>query len=202
MNGHLFSYLIMFVSDPWVSTTSTSISTLPAGALMMTARRSTDQVDWRLEPSCKALRPAEAARAASSSGPVATEVETTTIVIATDTRTLFGLCQLVRQLKMASFHGKKLACILYCDIWLKCIKTHQNGRIKYHCVIFRYSEACSSTLATTYSSGSSGEQKVVTTDLHHTWWELFIIYYSIFSLWFIVIFLQGALMFLLYSITI
>ena len=30
-----------------------------------------------------------------------------------------------------------------------------------------YSEACSSTLATTYSSGSTGEKQVVTTDLHH-----------------------------------
>lgn len=30
-----------------------------------------------------------------------------------------------------------------------------------------YSEACSSTLATTYSSGSFGERQVVTTDLHH-----------------------------------
>uniref|UniRef100_A0A8D8M392 furin n=1 Tax=Cacopsylla melanoneura TaxID=428564 RepID=A0A8D8M392_9HEMI len=30
-----------------------------------------------------------------------------------------------------------------------------------------YSEACSSTLATTYSSGSSFEHQVVTTDLHH-----------------------------------
>ena len=39
---------------------------------------------------------------------------------------------------------------------------------KYPDLIFRYSEACSSTLATTYSSGSSGERKVVTTDLHHT----------------------------------
>ena len=35
-------------------------------------------------------------------------------------------------------------------------------------MFYRYSEACSSTLATTYSSGSSGERKVVTTDLHHT----------------------------------
>ena len=33
--------------------------------------------------------------------------------------------------------------------------------------ISRYSEACSSTLASTYSSGSSSERKVVTTDLHH-----------------------------------
>lgn len=31
-----------------------------------------------------------------------------------------------------------------------------------------YSEACSSTLATTYSSGSVGERQVVTTDLHHS----------------------------------
>ncbi|KAF8794780.1 Furin-like protease kpc-1 like protein [Argiope bruennichi] len=30
-----------------------------------------------------------------------------------------------------------------------------------------YSEACSSTLATTYSSGSNGERQIVTTDLHH-----------------------------------
>jgi len=31
----------------------------------------------------------------------------------------------------------------------------------------RYSEKCSSTLATTYSSGQQGEKQVVTTDLHH-----------------------------------
>ncbi|XP_066953849.1 furin-like protease 1 [Macrobrachium rosenbergii] len=31
-----------------------------------------------------------------------------------------------------------------------------------------YSEACSSTLATTYSSGSLGERQIVTTDLHHS----------------------------------
>ncbi|KAF2359038.1 Peptidase S8/S53 domain [Trinorchestia longiramus] len=30
-----------------------------------------------------------------------------------------------------------------------------------------YSEACSSTLATTYSSGSTSERKIITTDLHH-----------------------------------
>ncbi|KAB7505085.1 Furin-like protease 1, isoform 1-CRR, partial [Armadillidium nasatum] len=30
-----------------------------------------------------------------------------------------------------------------------------------------YSEACSSTLATTYSSGALGERQIVTTDLHH-----------------------------------
>uniref|UniRef100_A0A0P4WFA9 furin n=1 Tax=Scylla olivacea TaxID=85551 RepID=A0A0P4WFA9_SCYOL len=31
-----------------------------------------------------------------------------------------------------------------------------------------YSEACSSTLATTYSSGSLGERQIITTDLHHS----------------------------------
>ncbi|XP_042210077.1 furin-like protease 1, isoforms 1/1-X/2 isoform X2 [Homarus americanus] len=31
-----------------------------------------------------------------------------------------------------------------------------------------YSEACSSTLATTYSSGSQGERQIITTDLHHS----------------------------------
>lgn len=31
-----------------------------------------------------------------------------------------------------------------------------------------YSEACSSTLATTYSSGAVGDRQIVTTDLHHS----------------------------------
>ena len=44
-----------------------------------------------------------------------------------------------------------------------------HGSLQLFSVVFsRYSEACSSTLASTYSSGSSGERKVVTTDLHHT----------------------------------
>ncbi|GFY79189.1 hypothetical protein TNIN_245501 [Trichonephila inaurata madagascariensis] len=37
----------------------------------------------------------------------------------------------------------------------------ENGNVPW------YSEACSSTLATTYSSGSNGERQIVTTDLHH-----------------------------------
>lgn len=37
----------------------------------------------------------------------------------------------------------------------------ENGNIPW------YSEACSSTLATTYSSGATGEKMIVTTDLHH-----------------------------------
>lgn len=38
----------------------------------------------------------------------------------------------------------------------------EKGRVPW------YSEACSSTLATTYSSGSLGEKQIVTTDLHHS----------------------------------
>ena len=33
------------------------------------------------------------------------------------------------------------------------------------CIVYRYSEACSSTLATTYSSGNGFERQIVTTDL-------------------------------------
>ena len=38
----------------------------------------------------------------------------------------------------------------------------------------RYSEACSSTMATTYSSGSSGERKVIATII--VFIDIFIIY--------------------------
>jgi len=47
------------------------------------------------------------------------------------------------------------------SIWtLSVSSATENGLIPW------YSESCSSTLATTYSSGSSGERKVITTDLH------------------------------------
>jgi len=47
------------------------------------------------------------------------------------------------------------------SIWtLSVSSATENGSIPW------YSEACSSTIATTYSSGSRGEKKVVTTDLH------------------------------------
>lgn len=39
--------------------------------------------------------------------------------------------------------------------------TSESGQIPW------YSEACSSTLATTYSSGTTSERQIVTTDLHH-----------------------------------
>ncbi|XP_076356681.1 furin-like protease 1, isoforms 1/1-X/2 isoform X3 [Tachypleus tridentatus] len=49
------------------------------------------------------------------------------------------------------------------SIWtLSISSTTENGQVPW------YSEACSSTLATTYSSGSSGDKQIVTTDLHHT----------------------------------
>lgn len=48
------------------------------------------------------------------------------------------------------------------SIWTLSISSAtENGLVPW------YSEACSSTLATTYSSGSNGEKQVVTTDLHH-----------------------------------
>ena len=68
----------------------------------------------------------------------------------------------------ASGNGGRYSDNCNCDgytnsIWtLSVSSATENGLIPW------YSEACSSTLATTYSSGSSGERKVVTTDLHHT----------------------------------
>ncbi|XP_053202495.1 furin-like protease kpc-1 isoform X2 [Panonychus citri] len=48
------------------------------------------------------------------------------------------------------------------SIWTLSISSAtENGLVPW------YSEACSSTLATTYSSGSNGERQIVTTDLHH-----------------------------------
>ncbi|XP_037799515.1 furin-like protease 1 isoform X2 [Penaeus monodon] len=49
------------------------------------------------------------------------------------------------------------------SIWTLSISSAtERGRVPW------YSEACSSTLATTYSSGSLGEKQIVTTDLHHS----------------------------------
>ncbi|XP_053210357.1 furin-like protease 1 isoform X2 [Panonychus citri] len=49
------------------------------------------------------------------------------------------------------------------SIWtLSVSSATENGQVPW------YSEACSSTLATTYSSGSIGEKQIVTTDLHHS----------------------------------
>ncbi|XP_069195959.1 furin-like protease 1 isoform X4 [Procambarus clarkii] len=49
------------------------------------------------------------------------------------------------------------------SIWTLSISSAtEKGRVPW------YSEACSSTLATTYSSGSLGERQIITTDLHHS----------------------------------
>jgi len=67
----------------------------------------------------------------------------------------------------ASGNGGKYHDNCNCDgytnsIWtLSVSSATENGLIPW------YSESCSSTMATTYSSGSSGERKIVTTDLHN-----------------------------------
>ncbi|XP_050068301.1 furin-like protease 1 [Anopheles maculipalpis] len=49
------------------------------------------------------------------------------------------------------------------SIWtLSISSTSQEGQVPW------FSEMCSSTLATTYSSGNTNEKQVITTDLHHT----------------------------------
>ncbi|KAK5967801.1 Peptidase S8 S53 domain containing protein [Trichostrongylus colubriformis] len=67
----------------------------------------------------------------------------------------------------ASGNGGKDADSCNCDGYTNSIYTlsisaaTENGNIPW------YSEACSSTLASTYSSGATGEKMIVTTDLHH-----------------------------------
>ncbi|CAI5438855.1 unnamed protein product [Caenorhabditis angaria] len=68
----------------------------------------------------------------------------------------------------ASGNGGKDSDSCNCDGYTNSIYTlsissaTENGNIPW------YSEACSSTLATTYSSGATGEKMIVTTDLHHS----------------------------------
>ncbi|KAK0168883.1 hypothetical protein PV327_002645 [Microctonus hyperodae] len=54
-----------------------------------------------------------------------------------------------------------------CDGYTNSIWTLSISSATEHGLVPWYSEACSSTLATTYSSGGTGEKQVVTTDLHH-----------------------------------
>jgi len=60
-------------------------------------------------------------------------------------------------------HGDNCNCDGYTNsIWtLSVASASEDGQVPW------YSESCSSTLATTYSSGSKEQRKVVTTDLHH-----------------------------------
>uniref|UniRef100_A0A914XFY2 P/Homo B domain-containing protein n=1 Tax=Plectus sambesii TaxID=2011161 RepID=A0A914XFY2_9BILA len=68
----------------------------------------------------------------------------------------------------ASGNGGKDADSCNCDGYTNSIYTlsissaTENGNVPW------YSEACSSTHATAYSSGASGERMIVTTDLHHS----------------------------------
>jgi len=54
-----------------------------------------------------------------------------------------------------------------CDGYTNSIWTLSVSSVTENGLVPWYSEKCSSTLATTYSSGSSGEQKIVSTDLHN-----------------------------------
>uniref|UniRef100_A0A183BVH1 P/Homo B domain-containing protein n=1 Tax=Globodera pallida TaxID=36090 RepID=A0A183BVH1_GLOPA len=68
----------------------------------------------------------------------------------------------------ASGNGGKDADSCNCDGYTNSIHTLSISSATERGAIPWYSEACSSTLATAYSSGSSGERMIVTTDLHHS----------------------------------
>ncbi|XP_036614156.1 proprotein convertase subtilisin/kexin type 4 [Trichosurus vulpecula] len=54
-----------------------------------------------------------------------------------------------------------------CDGYTNSIHTLSVGSTTQHGLIPWYSEACASTLTTTFSSGLTNDQQIVTTDLHH-----------------------------------
>uniref|UniRef100_A0A915PJF1 P/Homo B domain-containing protein n=1 Tax=Setaria digitata TaxID=48799 RepID=A0A915PJF1_9BILA len=68
----------------------------------------------------------------------------------------------------ASGNGGKDADSCNCDGYTNSIYTLSISSATEHGNIPWYSEACSSTLATAYSSGATGERMIVTTDLHHS----------------------------------
>ncbi|VDK61594.1 unnamed protein product [Onchocerca ochengi] len=68
----------------------------------------------------------------------------------------------------ASGNGGKVADSCNCDGYTNSIYTLSISSATEHGNIPWYSEACSSTLATAYSSGATGEKMIVTTDLHHS----------------------------------
>lgn len=55
-----------------------------------------------------------------------------------------------------------------CDGYTNSIWTLSISSATEHGLVPWYSEACSSTLAATYSSGAYGERQIITTDLHHS----------------------------------
>ena len=68
----------------------------------------------------------------------------------------------------ASGNGGKDADSCNCDGYTNSIHTLSISSATERGNIPWYSEACSSTLATAYSSGATGERMIVTTDLHHS----------------------------------
>uniref|UniRef100_A0A914ELW8 P/Homo B domain-containing protein n=1 Tax=Acrobeloides nanus TaxID=290746 RepID=A0A914ELW8_9BILA len=68
----------------------------------------------------------------------------------------------------ASGNGGKDADSCNCDGYTNSIHTLSISSATEKGNIPWYSEACSSTLATAYSSGATGERMIVTTDLHHS----------------------------------
>ncbi|KAH7730194.1 subtilisin-like proprotein convertase [Aphelenchoides avenae] len=68
----------------------------------------------------------------------------------------------------ASGNGGKDADSCNCDGYTNSIYTLSISSATEKGNIPWYSEACSSTLATAYSSGATGERMIVTTDLHHS----------------------------------
>ncbi|KAI1721875.1 subtilase family domain-containing protein [Ditylenchus destructor] len=68
----------------------------------------------------------------------------------------------------ASGNGGKDADSCNCDGYTNSIYTLSISSATERGNIPWYSEACSSTLATAYSSGATGEKMIVTTDLHHS----------------------------------
>ena len=68
----------------------------------------------------------------------------------------------------ASGNGGKDADSCNCDGYTNSIYTLSISSATEKGNIPWYSEACSSTLATAYSSGATGEKMIVTTDLHHS----------------------------------
>uniref|UniRef100_A0A914UZT1 P/Homo B domain-containing protein n=1 Tax=Plectus sambesii TaxID=2011161 RepID=A0A914UZT1_9BILA len=68
----------------------------------------------------------------------------------------------------ASGNGGELADSCSCDGYANSIYTLSISSATEYGSIPWYSEACSSTHATAYSSGASGDRMIVTTDLHHS----------------------------------
>ena len=113
----------------------------------MTVELLMDLLSLQSMHSIKELQKVELARAISLSGPVEMVVDTKTIVTVMAIRILFipvGLFQM---------------CEIINDNLVSISSTSQNENIPW------YSEQCASTIASTYSSGTSDEKQIMSTDL-------------------------------------